>query len=810
MDPQAPKYICIHGHFYQPPRENPWLEAIEVQDSAYPYHDWNERITSECYAPNAASRILDPDSKIIDIINNYSKISFNFGPTLLSWMKNKTPDIYKAILDADRESMKYFSGHGSAIAQVYNHMILPLANSHDKLTQVIWGIRDFESRFGRKPEGMWLAETAVDLETLEILADQGIKFTILAPHQAHQVRKIGTGPWRDISGNRIDTRQPYLCNLASGRVIHLFFYDTAIAKETAFGNLLSNGEQFASRLMSALVPDSLNPQLEHIATDGETYGHHFKRADMALAYCIYDIETKQYAEMSIYGAFIEKYPALYEVKINENTSWSCEHGIERWRTDCGCRMRPEWTQGWRAPLREALDRLRDQLIPAYESEMNRYVADPWDLRNAFIDVILDRSDENVELFFERRMKRTLSKEEKHRVLGLLEMQRNSMLMYTSCGWFFDEISGIETTQILGYAGRAMQLAEKHLGLNLEPDFVSTLERAPSNIPEFRNGAQVYSLFVKPLFIDLYRVLAHCAISSLFSEQTKNSQIYCYTADNKSYEKLELGRIKLATGLTSIRSNITWNQKEMGYAVLHLGEFHINGGANEFQDEDSFQLMRNQIKEAFENNDIPNVLRLMDSHFRTHEFSLSNLFRDEQRKITQNILASSLEAIESSFRQVYETNYPIMSMMHAMRHPLPKMLGMTAEFILNRDMLQLLERDEINIAELKKLIEEIKRWGIEIDASAIGVAAEAAVLKYMRELQADPFEIKRWAAAEKLICALRTLHFNLVLWEAQNIFFQIGRAHICDVITRAESGDASASEWIEHTKSLSNHLGVKLI
>ena len=184
-------YVCIHGHFYQPPRENPWLEEVELQDSAYPYHDWNERITEECYRPNMASRILGPDRKIIDIVNNYSKISFDFGPTLLSWLERHAPDVYQGVIDADKKSQERFSGHGAAIAQAYNHIIMPLANSRDKRTQIAWGIYDFEHRFGRKPEGMWLPETAVDLETLDILAEYGIKFTILSPHQAKRVRSIG-------------------------------------------------------------------------------------------------------------------------------------------------------------------------------------------------------------------------------------------------------------------------------------------------------------------------------------------------------------------------------------------------------------------------------------------------------------------------------------------------------------------------------------------------------------------------------------------------------------------------------------------
>jgi alpha-amylase/alpha-mannosidase (GH57 family) len=285
------RFVCIHGHFYQPPRENPWLEAIEIQDSAYPHHDWNERITAECYEPNSASRILDSEGRIAEIVNNYARISFNFGPTVLAWMQHAAPEVYRAIVDADRESRKLFSGHGSALAQVYNHVIMPLANKRDKQTQVLWGIRDFESRFNRFPEGMWLPETAVDMETLEILAETGIKFTVLAPHQAHRVRQLGATNWEDVSGGDVDPTRAYELHLNSGRKICLFFYDGPVSRAVAFEQLLADGERFASRLLGAFSNQRAWNQLVHIATDGESYGHHHHNGDMALAYTLRRIET---------------------------------------------------------------------------------------------------------------------------------------------------------------------------------------------------------------------------------------------------------------------------------------------------------------------------------------------------------------------------------------------------------------------------------------------------------------------------------------------------------------------------------------
>ncbi|HVV69935.1 MAG TPA: DUF3536 domain-containing protein, partial [Verrucomicrobiae bacterium] len=387
------KFICIHGHFYQPPRENPWLETVELQDSASPYHDWNERIGAECYAPNTTARILDEEGRIARITSNYARISFNFGPTLLAWMKDKMPEIHEAIVESDRLSQQHYSGHGSAVAQVYNHMILPLANARDKYTQVLWGVRDFESRFGRAPEGMWLAETAADTPTLETLAELGIKFTILSPYQASRTREIGKRNFRDVGGGQIDPTRPYLMRLPSGKTITLFFYDGPVSQAVAFEGLLTSGERFAHRLMSAFNDRRDWDQLVHIATDGESYGHHHRQGEMALAYALQYIESRNLARLTNYGEYLEHHAPTREVQIHEKSSWSCVHGVGRWMTDCGCNSggHAGWRQGWRTPLRQALDWLRDELAPLFESKGKELLRDPWDARNRYISIILDRS-----------------------------------------------------------------------------------------------------------------------------------------------------------------------------------------------------------------------------------------------------------------------------------------------------------------------------------------------------------------------------------------------------------------------------------
>ncbi|OGO07717.1 MAG: hypothetical protein A2Y92_01135 [Chloroflexi bacterium RBG_13_57_8] len=495
------RYICIHGHFYQPPRENPWLEEIEWQESAYPYHDWNERVTAECYLPNAASRILDGEGYISRLVSNYARMSFNFGPTLLAWMEKNDPATYRAIIESDREGRRRFSGHGPAIAQAYNHLIMPLANHRDRYSQVAWGIRDFEHRFGRKPEGMWLPETAVDLETLDIMAEQGLKFTILAPHQARRTRRIGTSGWKDVSGGVVDITRAYMVNLPSGGRINVFFFHGPIANAVSFQDILKNGDKFASTLLGAFPEKKEGPQLVHIATDGENYGHHHRFADMALAYALQKIEENKLAQLTCYGEFLEKNPPTHEAEIIEKTSWSCVHGVDRWWSDCrdtvGASNHPDWNQKWRTPLRNAFDFLRDNLAGKYEENAGRLLKDPWAARDGYIDVILDRSPGSVNRFFAQYAARGLNAEERATALKLLELQRHAMLMYTSCGWYFDEISRPEPVQVMQYAGRVVELARELFSDDTEEAFLKVLEQAKSNIPAQGDGRRVFENLVRP-------------------------------------------------------------------------------------------------------------------------------------------------------------------------------------------------------------------------------------------------------------------------------------------------------------------------
>ncbi|HVF89815.1 MAG TPA: DUF3536 domain-containing protein [Blastocatellia bacterium] len=802
------RYICIHGHFYQPPRENPWLEEVELQDSSFPYHDWNQRITAECYAPNAASRILDASGRLSDIVNNYSKISFNFGPTLLSWMERHTPAVYRTIIDADRESRETFSGHGSALAQVYNHVIMPLASPRDKRTQIVWGIRDFEYRFGRKPEGMWLAETAVDLETLEALAENGIRFTILAPRQAGRVRSPGKR-WRDVSGGRVDPKQPYRCNLPSGSSIDLFFYDGPISQDIAFNNLLASGERFAGRLLGAFTDTHGQNQLVHIATDGETYGHHHRHGDMALAYCIRHIESNNLAKVTVYGEYLEKFPPTQEAEILENTSWSCAHGVERWRQDCGCNTGGgEWTQAWRPPLRRALDWLRDNLEAVYERELSPYMGDPWKARDEYINVILDRSEDNVRSFLRYNGAEGLARSDEVKILCLLETQRHAMLMYTSCGWFFDEISGLEATQALRYAARAIQLCEKAGGVSFESGFIERLQAAPSNVPEFGTGAQIYERLVRPAMVDLLRVGAHYAVSSLFKDYEETATVYSYTIKRERHERREAGRQKLATGRASIRSNITWDERASSFAVLHLGDHNLVGGVRDYIGEEAFAQVTGEIGDAFERSDLPEIIRLMDKHFDSHNYSLWHLFKDEQRYVFDRIMGSALEEIEGSFRRIYDHHYPIMQVMRELRIPLPRALATPAEYTINANLRRLLESAEPELEQLQAIVGEIRKWGFAGEKTTIGFIASQKIDEMMERLSRHPEDLGLLKTIEGMLKILKAPALELDLMRAQHLHFQIARRHYISMRETAESGDAAAEEWVERFDDLGTYLQVR--
>lgn len=804
------RYICVHGHFYQPPRDNPWLGAIELQDTAFPYQNWNERITAECYAPNTASRIIDAQNFIIDIVNNFTKISFNFGPTLLSWMQSAQPDVYQAILDADRLSAERFSGHGAAMAQCYNHMIMPLANERDKRTQVLWGARDFEARFNRKPEGMWLPETSVDTATLEVLAEYGIEFTILASHQMKSIRRIGEKAWKKASDPVPDIFRPYRCPLPSGKSINIFFYEGNVAHDVAFGGLLNNGENFARRLASAFPEKSEGPLLMHIATDGETYGHHHQFGNMALSYCLRSIESLPSVELTVYGEYLDKYPPEYEVEVVENSSWSCSHGVERWRADCGCRIgdRAGWQQKWRAPLRKAMDFLRDQLALIYEKEMGRYVKDPWQARDQYIQVLLSRSSESIDVFLKRQVYVDFSVADRVKILKLLEMQKYAMYMYTSCGWFFDDVAGLEASQIIQYAGRAMQLTREITQQDFEPQFIALLEKAPGNTPERKNGAEVFQKNVKPLMIDLMDVGAHYAISSLFEDYPDPAQVYAFTVRTLSTYQYATGKHRLQIGQARIRSDITLDEIEVDLSALHLGDYNLYCGVKAKGKDQDFDQFHDCIRQIFLQNNIPAVIQAMNEVFGERSYSLWDLFKNEQGKVLSEVFNNTLGSIESHFREIYEHYYPLMQIKPEFRIPLPKALSMTVEFILSREMVETLEDAHLDLENLKRITAEIKRWSFMRDMESVSLTASRRIGTLMQAVADEPQNNKHLKLLVGVLMALIPLGLPLELWKAQNIYFRMNRDIYKTMVSRARHNDVHAVEWVQLFEVLGKNLKVR--
>lgn len=802
------RFLCIHGHFYQPPRENPWLEAIETQDSAAPYHDWNQRINAECYANNASSRILDESLRIVDIVSNYAKISFDMGPTLLQWMEKHAPETYAAILDADKLSISWRSGHGAAMAQGYNHMIMPLATPRDKKTQILWGLRDFSHRFGRDPKGMWLPETAVDLETLDLMASMGVTYTILEPHQARRVRKMGSKEWEDVSGARIDPKKPYVCNLPSGGKIAIFFYDGPISRAVAFEKLLNSGLEFAKRLMGGFSESDEN-QLMHIATDGESYGHHHRFGEMALSYALNHIETKGLARVTNYGEFLELNPPRHEVEIFENTSWSCAHGVERWKGDCGCNTgaNPRWNQKWRAPLREALDRLRDDLASEYEKAAKKFFKDPWAARDDYIGVILDRSEKNVSNFLQKHTVKNLERSKRVTALKLLELQRHSMLMYTSCGWFFDDISGIETVQILQYAGRAIQLAREVLGVNHEPAFVAALEAAKSNLPMYGNGARIYEKFVKATMLDLQKVAAHYAISSLFEDYDEITPIYCYNIKRQDYKKIQAGKSVLLTGRCLITSVITGESGKISFTVLHLGNHDFNCGVRRFVGNKAYREMTEELHGSFERGAFADVVRLFDTHYGTHSYSLRDLFRDEQRTVLETLLAETLESFEASYRRMFADNRIFMGFLKEAGIPIPQAFLTAAEFILNLDLKRQI-LNEFDPEVIEYILGEVETWSVSLDKKDLEFALRGSLDARMQMLYDKASNIEALVEMDQTIETALAMPLGHNLWLAQNLYYRMAKTIYKDFARRAYE-DKEAALWVKHFKALGDKLNFNL-
>ena len=765
------RYLCIHGHFYQPPRENPWLEEIDYQVSARPYHDWNERISAECYRANGLSRILDHEGWVVKLSNNYSRISFNFGPTLLSWMEKHDPQAYEAIIEGDKISQTLYGGHGSAIAQAYNHIIMPLANRRDKITQVKWGLRDFETRFGRAAEAMWLPETAVDLETLEIMVDHGLKYVVLAPRQAQAVRPLnGDHLWESVRGERVDTRMPYLIKLPNGKSISAFFYNGELSRAVAFEGLLNNGDNFATRLCSGF-DHTAESQLMHIATDGESYGHHHLKGDMALAYTLDQIEKRSLANLTNYGQYLELFPPTHEAAIYEDSSWSCIHGIERWYRDCGCNSggQPKWNQKWREPLRKAFDFLRDNTSACYEEALKSYTDNAWDMRDDYITIIQDRSAENRKAFLKKWINREILPADEIKIFRMLELQRNLLLMYTSCAWFFDEISGVETVQSLSYAGRVLELANSICEEGLEDQFLHMLQNAPSNIPDFSNGRIIFDRLVRPSQIDFLKVGVPLAAQALFQNRQFKTIFACFDIEWLDVQRVYSGRAQLIAGHVKIISRITREEYEVELVAVHLTDHNINIGVLPYGGQEYFDKMKSEFIDTFESGDLSKSLRLLDKYFEGNIYYLNDLFHEQQKEIIDNVFSQTLEGVEEQFTGIYERHYAVMSYLSRMRISLPQVFSHIAHFVQNMHIQKYLKDEEINFEEIERYLEEAKSWNVELDKAHIETLYIKALQRSFEDAEEHPADTQKLENFRKLVTLSDLFPFECDLGEIQKAF-----------------------------------------
>jgi alpha-amylase/alpha-mannosidase (GH57 family) len=810
------RYVVVHGHFYQPPRENPWLELVEQQDSAWPAHDWNERITAECYGPNTSARVLDDAGRIVALVDNYAAMSFNIGPTLLAWMADHAPEVHAAIVRSDATSADRFGGHGSAMAQVHNHAIMPLCNDRDRRTQVVWGLTDFRHRFGREPEGMWLAETAADTPTLEELAAHGVAFTVLSPYQAAATRQDGGDRWTDVTGGRVDPTVPYRVDLPSGRSIAVYFYDGQVSQAVAFEGLLHSGDRFAQRILGAF-PDREGPALVNIATDGESYGHHHKRGEMALAQALQRIEATEGVRLTNYAEHLALFPPQHEARIVEESSWSCSHGVERWRADCGCTNgETGGIQAWRGPLRDALDWLRDEIEAPFEARAKQLLVDPWAARDDYHRVVLHR-DDHLGPFLARHATRDLEAAEVTDVLRLMELQRHLLLMYTSCGWFFDEISRIETVQVLAYAARAIQLAEQVLGVDLEDEFVARLEAAPSNLPQWSTGARLYTEQLRPARVDLEKVAAHFAISGLSRTYGRTERIGCYEVERHDEHRSEAGRARVGSGRVTVRSVITLVERSFEYGVLHFGDHNFLCGVRPVGDDDVYDRSRTALEVAFDQADFPATIRVLDEHFGVNAYSLRDLFRDEQRRLLDEVLEGTLVDVEATYRSIYRGRAPLLRFLASLDAKLPKALHSAAEVVLNAELQDAL-RGGAEPARISALVDEATRFEVRLDVDGLTHAFAEAVRQLTRQMWRaleDPQLFHRFGDQERRLSTVirgltdqaEWLPFDADLGEAQNLCWRIITDHRPSLVSRADTGDEVAIRWLQTIDEATERLGL---
>ena len=808
-DNRKDRYLIIHGHFYQPPRENPWTERIDRQDSAAPWHDWNERITAECYVPNGWSRRIDGYGRILRLVNNYAHISFNFGPTLLSWIESRHPGLYQRILEADEWSASR-AGSGNAIAQVYNHIIMPLAERRDQETQIRWGVEDFERRFGRSPGGIWLAETAINEETLEILIDFGFRFIILSPHQAGRFKELGGGSWNDVSNGSIPTGRPYRCfgarrRRTRKRWIDIFFYDARLSTAVSFEHLLHSGDRLADQVEKAYGWSG--GDLVTIATDGEVYGHHEPFADMALSYLIDVAAPERGLTMTNFPAYLDSHEPEHEVQIKlgpngEGTAWSCSHGVGRWKENCGCSIghTPGWDQEWRAPLRDSLDDLRDELASIFTGEASGMVRDPWRARDRYIDVILDRTVERARSFAREEASRDLDADEQARLLSLLEAQRNALLMFTSCGWFFDDISNIETTQLMKYAGRAIELAGPGHAETLEKELIAGLSKAKSNIPKYGTGADLYREAVEHAAVDADFLAGQYVLARYLGrpEASPEDLGYRFATVGEFERRIDGGTIE--TGIIEVVSPFTLEQSLFGF-MLFLGvPAKMRCMLCPLDSMERFDEMRAHAEDLPPGTGPDEAVQTALDRFGGHVVSLRDLFIEDRETLLGELARRQIESHEDDYERFYIENRDMLRMFSDTWLTPPASISVPAETFLSRKLEKEISRWERSIETaglegIGDVVSEAKHYGIRLDRSRIADMFTEVLLERLRGLE-ESFEAGACPALLEFVEFGESIDVEIHPHDIQNSINEILVGPVEGFLSRAGGDDAAGAECVK--------------
>ena len=763
--------LVIHGHFYQPPRENPWTEEVAAEPSAAPFHDWNERITAEAYRPNGWARVVDDRGRITDIVDNYAHLSFNVGPTLLSWLERHQPRVYERILEADRVG-------GGAIAQAYSHMILPLANERDVRTQVRWGLADFAQRFGRPAAGMWLPETAVNDDVLRVLVEEGVRFTILAPGQAQGVRPLDGDhdSWTNVSDGSIEVGRPHRWFHPDGSGhIDLIFYDGPISHDLAFGLTGLSSQDLLRRVHDAAVEG--NPVV--VATDGETFGHHHKFAERALAYAFSHEAEATGVRLMHASALVDEVPPTHEVRVRES-AWSCVHGVGRWKEDCGCSTggEPGWNQAWRAPLRSALDVLRDHTVEVFKRRGRALLRDGWAARDAWINVML--GVQSIDDFLADQVvvdAAGVDEEGSITALTLLEVQRQAMLMYTSCGWFFNDLAGIETVQIMRYAARLLDLLDELGETDAVRDrFLDRLAAAQSNVADEGDGRAIWHRHVEPSRVDAGRVVAHLALVSLLEGRAPSSAIAGYEIVDHPHRQVSRGALSGVAGHIVLRHQRTRRVYEQVYAAVHLGGLEVFGAtrpADVGRDAELFD----QLADAVAHGErVTTLLRLIVDGFGPREFGLDSALPDAADQIVAGAADTLAERFAETYDRLYVDHRSRLDALITAGYPLRPELRAPMELALARrfevEIARAVHEDGTErFAVANDIAREARRAGVQLATPHAATTMSATLLAAVERAVERPHDDERAGAALGLLRLVRRLDLPLDLERPQELVFE---------------------------------------